>query len=117
MEGSVRREFIDSVARAAEKRISQMKKAYSVDPTPALRDAIGRAEASAGRLVGELRREHERFERMMRISDHDLQRIHSDERTEPLIGDRELVGRIRRRAMGEAEYLDLIEGPTLIIKR
>lgn len=93
-----------------------MRIVYSVDPTPALKERIERTAASDERRLKVLRQEHERFERLMELSDDELRAIGSGERGERLFGNPALVDRIARRKMGEAEYLDLLFGPDVPAK-
>jgi hypothetical protein len=105
--------FLDLTRTKHETSIREMETVYSSDPTPALRQKI----ESRRKLLGKLEAEHERFERLMAISDSELKVINSNQRTGPFLGVPELVSKIAKRSMDEAEYTDLTEGPTLIVKR
>lgn len=112
MGGSFRTEsklFLDRL-RAGQK---DMERVCSIDPTPALKQRV----ESRRELLGKLERQHERFERLMRMSDAELQAMNSDERSGPMLGERELVSKISRRKMGEEEYSDLTEGPDIAEKK
>lgn len=112
MGGSFRTEaklFLDRL-RAGQK---DMERVYSIDPTPALK----RKTESGRELLDKLERHHERFERLMRMSDAELQARNSDERSGPMLGDRELVSKISRRKMGHEEYTDLTEGPDRLAEK
>ena len=101
--------FLDSI-RAKQ---SDMERICSLDPTQAMRQ-----KTEAGRkLLEKLEDMHEKFERLMKISDTGLQAMNSNERSGPLLGEAELVSKIAKRKMDEKEYIDLTEGPTLIVKR
>ncbi len=105
------RRFIESVERQGDERIGRMRKAYGVDPTPALKDRIERESADHERKVRTRRLAHERFEKVMAPTDDELRIAGSNERGERLMGDPALLAKIRRRVMGEAEYDDLVNGP------
>jgi hypothetical protein len=90
-----------------------MERVCSLDPTPALMRKTG----SRRKLLEKLEDMHEKFERLMKISDTGLQAMNSNERSGPLLGEPGLVSKIAKRKMDEAEYIDLTEGPTLIVKR
>ncbi len=111
MSSSAPRRFIDSIEREGQADIRRMRKVYGVDPTPALKERIERAESSLGRKIRALRLAHERFEKVMAPSDDELSAAGSAERGERLIGDPILIDRIRKRKMGRAEYHDILYGP------
>ena len=110
------RSFIDSIEAEAGLRISKMRAVYEVDPTPALKGRIDAEAASSERKLRTLRRAHERFGRLMELTDDELRTKSSSERGEPMIGDPELIDKISKRKMGEAEYLDLLYGPDILKK-
>ncbi len=91
-----------------------MRVVYSADPTPALAQRIEVETASSERKMKMLRAVHERFERMMELSDDELARRSSSGRAGPVFGDPKLVRKIIERKMGEREYDDLINGPDVI---
>jgi hypothetical protein len=109
--GSAARRFVDSVAHEGEASLGKMRRVYSVDPTPALKERIGKAADSHESRIRKLKQAHERFERMMELSDDELRVANSNERIGPVFGDPVLVRRILARKMGEAEYDDLVNGP------
>ncbi|HSB47834.1 MAG TPA: hypothetical protein VLD37_07520 [Candidatus Bilamarchaeum sp.] len=105
--------FFDSVRMRREKTIREMEDLYSRDPTPGLARKINGAKER----LAKFREMHERFGRLMEIGDGELMARNSSERGAPLMGEPELVSKIARRQMGEKEYVDLTEGPTLIRKK
>ena len=108
------RRFVESAEREGAESIGRMRKVYSVDPTPALKERIERAAQSHERRMKTLRAAFERFERTMGPSDDELRAANSSERGEPVFGDPELVRKKAQRKMGEAEYDDLVNGPDVI---
>ena len=91
-----------------------MKGAYERDPTPFLKQKIKTTDNATKRKIEILRGAHEKFERMMSISE--LRIVNSNSRSGPIIGTLDIVEKIRKRTMCEAEYAELIEGPDQIKK-
>lgn len=107
--GSSRIRLFLDLARTRQER---MEKAYSADPTPALREKT----ESGRKLLSKLEREHERFSRMMEMGDAELSARASNARGERFIGESGICRKLAERRMGKEEYTDLTEGPTLIMK-
>ncbi len=108
------RRFVDSVEREGAERVGRMRKVYEADPTPALKERIDRESDSLERKVRALRLAHERFEKVMAPTDEELRIAGSNERIGQLVGDPQLIERIKRRKMGRQEYHDLLYGPDII---
>jgi hypothetical protein len=100
--------FLDSL-RARQK---EMEWVSSLDPTPLLRQKT----ESRRKLLEKLEEMHRKFGELMKMTDAKLQAGNSNERSSPLLGDRELVAKIAERKMDEKEYTELVEGPTLNVK-
>ncbi|MEW6721724.1 MAG: hypothetical protein AB1324_00520 [Candidatus Micrarchaeota archaeon] len=109
--------FLDSARARHERKIRDMERVCSEDPTPALGKRMEDERARGGRRLERLQKEHERFGRMMSQSDAELSARSSAERSGPLIGEPGPCRKIAGRKMGEKEYVELTEGPTLILRR
>ncbi len=110
------RRLVESAEREGADGIGRMRRVYLVDPTPALRERIERAESSQALRMAALRAAHERFESVMAPTDDELRIANSNDRIGRIAGDPELVGKILRRKMGQAEYEDLSYGPDVMKK-
>jgi hypothetical protein len=77
---SLSKAYVDKVRREANARVGDMKKAYSKNLTAAMKKRLDAARADAKSKIAKLQKEHERFERLMAMSDDELRLKNSMER-------------------------------------